>query len=132
MKTRLLLPLLAALAACSPQAESEPPVAEAEYAALEWRDDVYYLDGQTFSGLARDSHKNGQPKGEYPFRDGRLHGVVREWWDNGQLSTETHFDQGRRHGLNRYWDVKGQLIKEQVYEHDVSVSEKHHEPKSDS
>jgi antitoxin component YwqK of YwqJK toxin-antitoxin module len=51
------------------------------------------------------------------------------WWDNGQLSTETNFDGGKRHGLNRYWNLQGQLIKEQVYEHDVSVSEKHFDPK---
>ena len=90
MKPHLLLLLLAGLAACSPK--SEPPAAGpvAEYAALEWRDDVYFLDGKPFTGLARDTHKNGKPKGEYPFREGRLHGVVREWWDNGQLSTETN------------------------------------------
>lgn len=129
MKPHLLLLLLAGLAACSPK--SEPPAAGpvAEYAALEWRDDVYFLDGKPFTGLARDTHKNGKPKGEYPFREGRLHGVVREWWDNGQLSTETNFDGGQRHGQNRYWNLKGQLIKEQVYDHDVSVSEKHFDPK---
>ncbi len=131
MKAPLFFTLLTVLSACSPkpQAATEAPVAEAEYAALEWRDDVYFLDGKAFTGLARDAHKNGKPKGEYPFRDGRLHGVVREWWDNGQLSTETNFDGGKRHGLNRYWNLKGQLIKEQVYEHDVSVSEKHFDPK---
>jgi antitoxin component YwqK of YwqJK toxin-antitoxin module len=102
------------------------PPQEAAYADLEWKDDVYRLAGQPFTGLARDAHKNGKPKGEYPFEEGRLHGVVREWWDNGQLSTETHFERGQRHGLNRYWTRKGNLMKEQVYDHDHSVSEKHY------
>lgn len=115
--------LLTSLSACAPK----PP--EADYDALEWKDDVYYLDGQPFTGIARAQHKDGTPKSEYPFRAGRLHGLVREWWDNGQLSTETNFDSGKRHGLNRYWNLKGQLIKEQVYEHDTSVSEKHYDPK---
>jgi antitoxin component YwqK of YwqJK toxin-antitoxin module len=100
---------------------------EAAYKDLEWRDDVYWLSGTPFTGIARDQHKDGSPKGEYPFQNGRLHGVVREWWDNGQLSTETNFDQGKRHGLNRYWTRKGNLMKEQVYDQDHSVSEKHYE-----
>jgi antitoxin component YwqK of YwqJK toxin-antitoxin module len=99
---------------------------EAAYQDLEWKDDLYLLAGQPFTGLARDIHKNGKPKGEYPFQEGRLHGVIREWWDNGQLSTETHFDRGQRHGLNRYWTRKGNLMKEQVYDHDHSMSEKHY------
>ena len=107
-----------------------PPLApvvapEVAYADLEWKDDVYLMGGKPFTGVARDKHKDGTPKAEYPFRAGKLHGVVREWWDNGKLSTETHFDNGQRHGLNRYWDKTGKLMKEQVYDHDKSISEKH-------
>ncbi|HRJ07528.1 MAG TPA: hypothetical protein PK490_03895 [Prosthecobacter sp.] len=119
----ILAALLACLCACAPEPR------EAAYSALEWKDDVYFLEGKPFTGIARDAHKDGKPKGEYPFKEGRLHGLVREWWDNGRLSTETNFDSGKRHGLNRYWNLKGQLIKEQVYEHDKSVSEKHYDPK---
>ncbi len=43
------------------------------------------------------------------------------------LSIEANFNKAQRHGLNRYWSKKGQLMKEQVYEHDKSVSEKHYE-----
>jgi antitoxin component YwqK of YwqJK toxin-antitoxin module len=99
------------------------------YAKLEWKDDVYFWEGKPFSGLAKAQHKDGKPKGEYPFKEGRLHGVVKEWWDNGQLSTETHFENGQRHGLNRYWSKAGNLMKEQVYDHDKSVSEKHFDVK---
>lgn len=103
------------------------PLPEAAYKDLEWKEDVYFWQGKTFTGIARDQHPNGQPKGEYPFTDGRLHGVVKEWWDNGVLSTETHFEHGQRHGLNRYWTRKGNLMKEQIYDHDHSLSEKHHD-----
>ena len=118
--TALLLLATLALPSCK-------PAPQAAYQDLEWRDDVYYLQGQVFTGVARDKHANGQLKAEYPFQNGRLHGVVREWWDNGILSTETHFENGQRHGLNRYWTRKGNLMKEQVYDHDHSVSEKHHD-----
>lgn len=97
------------------------------YSQLEWKDDVFFLAGKPYTGMARDNHKNGKPRAEYPFKEGRLHGVVKEWWDNGQLSTETHFENGKRHGLNRYWSKSGKLMKEQVYEHDKSVSEKHYD-----
>ena len=110
------LPLLAA-----------EPTREVTYKELKWQDDVYFLEGKLYSGVARDKHKNGHIKGEYPFLEGRLHGVVKEWWENGQLSTETHFEKGQRHGLNRYWTQKGHLMKEQVYDHDKSVSEKHYD-----
>lgn len=118
-----VLPLVAA------EAPVAAPSTEVTYKELKWQDDVYFLNGKPYTGTARDKHKNGKAKGEYPFLEGRLHGVVREWWDNGQLSTETHFDKGRRHGLNRYWSKTGQLMKEQTYEQDKSVSEKHYEVK---
>jgi antitoxin component YwqK of YwqJK toxin-antitoxin module len=114
------------LLACLPAHGAEPERA-VTYKELKWQDDVYFLDGKPYNGLARETHKNGQPKGEYTFKEGRLHGVVKEWWDNGQLSTETHFENGQRHGLNRYWSKKGNLMKEQVYDHDKSMSEKHYD-----
>ena len=122
--------LFAAVLTASTLLGAEPPKpAEVTYKELKWQDDVYFLNGKPFSGLARDKHKDGKPKGEYPFTEGRLHGVVREWWENGQLSTETHFEKGQRHGLNRYWSKSGELMKEQVYERDKSVSEKHYDVK---
>lgn len=112
---------------CAFSEETKTPTVA--YKDLKWNDDVYFLDDKPFSGIARDSHKNGKPKAEYPFKEGRLHGLVREWWENGQLSTETHFDMGQRHGRNRYWMQNGQLIKEQVYDHDKVISEKHYDVK---
>ncbi|MBB5035956.1 toxin-antitoxin system YwqK family antitoxin [Prosthecobacter dejongeii] len=124
MKSLFFLTLLTTLSLIAGE-EAKP--AEVTYKELKWQNDVYFLHDKPFTGLAKDKHKDGKPKGEYPFLEGRLHGVVKEWWDNGQLSTETHFDKGQRHGLNRYWSKKGKLMKEQVYEHDKSVSEKHYD-----
>ena len=115
-----VLCLLAWLTAC------DRAPREAAYEELEWKNDVYLLEGQPFTGTALASHANGKPKAEYPFVEGRFHGVVREWWENGQQSVETHFEKGQRHGSNRYWNQEGKLTKEQVYDHDRSVSEKHY------
>ena len=122
--------LAGVLSLASPSAAADAPkIPEVAYKDLKWNDDVFSLDGKPFTGIAREQHKNGKPKAEYPFKDGRLHGLVREWWENGQLSTETHFDMGQRHGSNRYWTKDGQPIKEQVYDHDKVVSEKHFDVK---
>lgn len=100
------------------------------YDDLVWKNDLYLHQAQPFTGTALAQHPNGQPKGEYPFQQGRFHGVVREWWENGTQSVETHFVKGKRHGSNRYWDQQGRLTKEQRYDQDHSVSEQHfsHEP----
>ncbi len=98
-----------------------PPV---PYGQLEWKDERFFLGGKPFTGTAEDRHPNGQLRSEYPMKNGRPHGLVREWWDNGQPSTETHFENGQRHGSNRYWNREGGLMKEQVYDHDKSISEK--------
>lgn len=110
--------LVVILAGCKP---ASPPV---PYGKLDWKDEVFSLDGQPFTGLAEDKHPNGQLRAQYPIEQGKIHGIVREWWDNGQPSTETHFEHGLRHGSNRYWNREGRLLKEQVYDHDKSVSEK--------
>ncbi|MCB1227480.1 MAG: hypothetical protein KDK99_16805 [Verrucomicrobiales bacterium] len=129
MKTKLgawlfLLPLI--LAACS-----QEPVQTVPYDELEWQQDVYLWKNEPFSGVAVALHEDGSKKGEYPFVEGRFDGVVREFWPNGQQSVETHFEKGQRHGSNRYWNEAGQLTKEQIYEHDRSVSVKKYEVKAE-
>jgi antitoxin component YwqK of YwqJK toxin-antitoxin module len=121
-----------ALAGCRPAAEIGSVVEEVEgpevaYAELEYgKGQLYYLDGEPFSGTATESHANGKPSKRYGFRAGRLHGLVREWAESGVLTVETHFRDGLRHGENTYWTPDGDLLKEQVYDAGKVVSEKHH------
>jgi hypothetical protein len=75
--------------------------------------------------VATAEYSVGHPKGEYPFLDGKMHGLVREWWENGQPSVETNFDKGQRHGSNKYWRKDGSLMKEQIYDHDQAVKTIH-------
>ncbi|MBK8094221.1 MAG: hypothetical protein IPK32_20200 [Verrucomicrobiaceae bacterium] len=107
----------------------EKPPAEVAFtdANIEMLDDgkTARYKSRPYTGMIRRTHSNGKAAGEYPYINGKMHGVMKEWWDNGQPSAETNFANGQRHGLNRYWDMKGKLTKEQMYDHDVSVSEKH-------
>ena len=66
-----LLAMLA-LGACHRQ----PAVAE--YGKLDWKDDLYLLDGRPFTGLAQDKFPNGRAKCEYPVKEGRFHGEERK------------------------------------------------------
>jgi len=117
----IILSSLILTAVVLPACKRQPPT---PYGQLEWKDESFYLKGQLFNGTAEDKHPNGQSRAEYPMKNGKPHGIVREWWDNGQPSAETHFENGQRHGSNRYWNREGKLLKEQVYDHDKSVSEK--------
>lgn len=128
----LCLAVVLALAACRPAGVVEGVIEEVEgsevpYADLEYgKGQLYYRDGEPFSGTATESHPNGQPSKRYGFREGRLHGLVREWSESGVLTVETHFRDGVRHGKNTYWAPDGALLKEQVYDAGKVVSEKHH------
>lgn len=121
MSRLLLVFVLLAASISLPSCKKQPVV---QYGQLEWKDEVFYLNGQPFSGIAQDRHPNGQLRSEYPMKNGKPHGVVREWWDNGQPSTETNFENGERHGRNRYWNREGRQTKEQMYDHGKSISEK--------
>src|SRR4051812_11795548 len=54
--------------------------------------------GKPYTGIIRNKHSNGKTAGEYPYTNGKMHGVMKEWWENGQQSAETNFDHGQRHG----------------------------------
>ncbi len=122
---RLLTILLCAL--CLSACEKQP--AEVDFADknVEMLNDGKEANYQVkpYTGLVRNKHSSGKTAGEYPYQNGKMHGVMKEWWENGQQSAETNFDHGQRHGLNRYWDMKGKQTKEQIYDHDKSISEKH-------
>ena len=111
------------LTACEKQ-PAEVDFADKEVELLNEGKEANY-QGKPYTGLVRNKHSNGKTAGEYPYIDGKMHGVMKEWWENGQQSSETNFDHGQRHGLNRYWDMKGKQTKEQIYDHDKSISEKH-------
>lgn len=83
--------------------------------------------GTPFTGIARESYKDGKPKAEYPCRNGKFHGTVKEWHPNGKSLAETEFKNGERTGLNREWTESGQPYMERVYDHDRIVSEKKYE-----
>ena len=88
-----------------------------------------FLDPEThkgFTGIARDNHKNGQPRIEWPMKNGLMHGEIREWYSDGKQLSVTEFKDGERCGKNVEWSKNGELYMERVYDHDRIVSEINH------
>ncbi|MBM4153897.1 MAG: hypothetical protein FJ221_02555 [Lentisphaerae bacterium] len=112
----------AADAATTNAPAAPPAVAGAvDYAKLDWRNELFMLDGKPFNGTAEQRHREGKLKARYRYLDGKIHGLVEEWYANGQKSTETNFENNQRHGANTYWDQAGKVIKKQRWEHDKLV-----------
>ena len=121
----LLLFLSAAiflLNACGPK--------EADYLKLGYSDGVYSDPdtGKVFTGIARQKNPDGKLRGEYPFKNGRIHGTVKEWHASGKPSAETEFENGERTGRNIEWKEDGTPFRERVYHRDRIVSEKNYSP----
>ncbi|GEM_PF-1420912 len=100
-----------------------PPVVTGavDYAKLDWKNDLFTLEGKPFTGTAEQRHRDGKLKARYRYLDGTIHGLVEEWYANGQKSTETNFEKNQRHGQNTYWDPAGAVIKKQRWDRDKLV-----------
>ena len=88
-------------------------------------DDLYYLDGKPFTGVAYIMDDSGDwVQGEIEFKDGSESGVKREWWETGKLAYEGTLRGGRVHGKKRRWHYNGQLAEEGEYEYGIPVRER--------
>lgn len=121
---RAALSLLLAATALSLGSCSKPK--EFPYQKLAYHDGGFTdpETGQPFSGIAKDYHKDGSLKAEFPMKKGKFHGTVKEWHPNGKVAAETEFKEGERTGINREWTADGRPFMERVYDHDRIVSEK--------
>ncbi len=115
-------PEVPAVAAPAPEA---PPATSPEISIkqLKWKSELWYLNGQLFTGVAVDAHPGGKPRIRWPMRDGRFHGVIEEWYPNGQRSTETHYAHGLHEGANTYWNEDGTLQVKKIWKQDTLLSE---------
>lgn len=126
----LTLSVLAATALTSCGPPTNPAPKEADYDKLKYSNETY-IDpdtGKAFTGIAHQKYKDGKTSSEWPFKDGRIHGVVIEWYPNGKPKAATEFENGERHGKNTEWTEAGLLYRERVYgEGEKILSEKNYE-----
>ncbi len=127
----LALGIVALFSACGEKEKSAAgPPKEVSYSKLIYESlgtDAIFLDPDTnkgFTGIARDHDKKGALISEFPFKDGRFHGLVKEWYPSGKPKSETEFAAGLRSGRNIEWTEDGAVFSERVYDKDKIVSEK--------
>ena len=69
----------------------------------------------------RDWYENGQLEYEYPYKNGKSHGICKGWHENGQLQYEWPYKNGKSHGIHKGWHENGQLRGEWPYINDKLV-----------
>jgi antitoxin component YwqK of YwqJK toxin-antitoxin module len=92
----------------------------------EWGDDVWYFQGEPFTGMAYDHHPNGQLHIEDSYVDGQRSGVGRMWYPSGALEKEIDTQRnGRRiEAWERTWYEHGQRASETTIQFGRKITEK--------
>ena len=67
--------------------EEEKIVSEKD---LEQDGELILYEGNPFTGVGVDYHKNGQKKSEQNFKDGTEDGSSTRWYENGEKMYELH------------------------------------------
>lgn len=71
--------------------------------ALDKQRGVMLYNGQAFTGSVYSLYRDGSPKSETSFQDGRRQGVLTEWYPNGEVRSVSHFHNGVREGEQKEW-----------------------------
>ena len=67
---------------------------------LEQDGEITLLNGEPFSGVCTDYHKNGQKFSEPHYKNGKKDGLSTVWYDDGQKRIEGHYKNGLEEGLS--------------------------------
>lgn len=88
-------------------------------------DDLFYLDGTPFTGVAYTLAKDGRVKAEMEYRRGLRWGSTEEWYGVDRPMVRSTFYRGVLHGRAREWHTNGQLAEDGEYEFGITLWEKH-------
>ena len=86
--------------------------------------DLYYLDGEPFTGIAFTLAKDGSEKAQMEYLEGLRSGLTTEWYKPGQPMVESNYLRGVLHGSAREWHRNGKLAEEGTYEFGIAIVEK--------
>lgn len=81
------------------------------------RTNLWHFDVERtpYTGNATENFKNGKPRAEASFFNGKKDGVARYWFENGNLQSEEQWFAGKKEGIFREWMESGQLSKADRY-----------------
>ena len=86
------------------------------------------LDQRKNQGEVVQYYDNGTIKAQRQFKDGKLDGAYKLYHENGQLKLEGSYRNDQMQGVFKRYNSRGQLLSEEVYEDNVLVSRKVHQP----
>ena len=70
---------------------------------------IYAPNEQTpYTGRSKRMFGNGQIRGLYSYKDGKIDGLVTEWYENGQKRGEGNCKDGKKDGPVTEWYENGQ------------------------
>jgi antitoxin component YwqK of YwqJK toxin-antitoxin module len=79
---------------------------------LEVRYNITYMKGakNPYSGKVTDLYKNGLPKMEVVYENGRREGTVTYWYESGQKKEEEMWSGGKKEGVTTLWHENGRKM----------------------
>ena len=81
------------------------------------RGGLFYVKGdkEPFNGMVMDYHEDGSKCIEWPFVNGKRHGMHIWYGDDGQISTEAPYVNGKEHGMKIHYYKDGSKSSETLY-----------------
>ena len=81
------------------------------------RGGLFYVKGdkEPFNGMVMDYHEDGSKYLEWPFVNGKRHGMHIWYGDDGQISTEAPYINGKEHGMKIHYYKDGSKSSETPY-----------------
>jgi antitoxin component YwqK of YwqJK toxin-antitoxin module len=81
------------------------------------RGGLFYVKGdkEPFNGMVMDYHEDGSKCIEWPFVNGKRHGMHIWYGDDGQISTEAPYVNGKEHGMKIRYYKDGSKSSETLY-----------------
>ena len=81
------------------------------------RGGLFYVKGdkEPFNGMVMDYHEDGSKYLEWPFVNGKRHGMHIWYGDDGQISTEAPYVNGKEHGMKIHYYKDGSKSSETLY-----------------
>ncbi len=94
-----------------------------DFTKLQEMKEVFFNNGQPFTGECFQNYPSGQKGMEGSFKDGKRDGIWNWYYDDGSRKRETNYRWGKMHGLSIIWYKNGQKRSEIVYDMGQNVKQ---------
>jgi antitoxin component YwqK of YwqJK toxin-antitoxin module len=88
---------------------------------MEITNDTVYEKGvqEPFTGVVRESGKNGKLQTEKNYKNGRLDGITKIYYENGEINKEENYLDNKLDGVIKSYYEDGKLFREEIYKNNI-------------